>query len=392
MSADPLVDGIDREILTPVVRRVLKSDTVDLLDYQVRPAGPVFSPQTGGVYRFDGTARLGDRVLPWSVVLKVSRRVTRVEADAPTSTHYWKRELLAYQSGLLDELSGGLVAPRCLGVVEMPDRDTWIWLEAIDDVYEHRWTLRRDGLAARHLGQLNGAYLAGRPLPAFRWLTDGSPVRFWGDWFAPCFARYPELRGHPYVLRQWPGDVADRTLRLFAERRTLLDALDRLPRTFCHKDAFRRNLLARLREDGQEETVAVDWAFVGIGVLGEELAPMVAASAQFFEVEPEHLRELDGTVFDGYLAGLRDAGWTGDARLPRFGYSAASALRYGLDAAGLLVAGDEGFRAVWERGTEHLFEEILDRRAELQRYLLDLADEARDLLPLVEEVDAEQAA
>jgi hypothetical protein len=78
--------------------------------------------------------------------------------------------------------------------------------------------------------------------------------------------------------------------------------------------------------------VAVDWSYVGFGALGEELVPLVEASAIFREVELSQLQMLYEIALEGYLEGLRDAGWRGDPRLVQLGYKAAANLRYGLAA------------------------------------------------------------
>ena len=63
----------------------------------------------------------------------------------------------------------------------------------------------------------------------------------------------------------------------------LLAALDKLPQTFCHLDAYRPNLFLRRDADGSNQTVAVDWAFTGIASVGEEIANLLAASLIWLE-------------------------------------------------------------------------------------------------------------
>src|SRR5438309_1453402 len=58
--------------------------------------------------------------------------------------------------------------------------------------------------------------------------------------------------------------------------------------------------------------IAVDWSYAGIAAVGSELAPMVAASVCLDDAESEQLPDLDRVAFDGYVAGLRAAGWEGD--------------------------------------------------------------------------------
>ena len=43
--------------------------------------------------------------------------------------YYWRREALAFSSGLLDAFSDDLRAPQCLGLFERPDGSVGIWLE-----------------------------------------------------------------------------------------------------------------------------------------------------------------------------------------------------------------------------------------------------------------------
>jgi hypothetical protein len=119
-------------------------------------------------------------------------------------------------------------------------------------------------------------------------------------------------------------------MHLWGERETLLLALDRLPQTFCHLDAFPRNLLV---DDEAQEVVALDWSYAGIGAVGAELAPMVAASVCFFDAGPEQMQRIDDVVSVGYLEGLQTAWWDGNSDVVRLGYMAAASLRYGLFSA-----------------------------------------------------------
>jgi hypothetical protein len=92
--------------------------------------------------------------------------------------------------------------------------------------------------------------------------------------------------------------------------------------------------------------------------------------------------ELDACVFEGYLTGLRDVGWAGDERHVRFGFAATTALFLGVGAVGpflTVMLSDEG-----ERIVENVFgcsrEYLVDQFALLQNYLLDLGEEARELM------------
>src|SRR3954447_5311645 len=158
---DPLAQlkAIDQATLTPLVHHVLGSVSSRLVDWQVSPYG---GGASRSVYRVAGHADDQGTIVPWSLILKVAHVDGRVD---PSGASYRKREILAYQSGLLADLPAGLVAPRCFGVVEHPGGGGWLWLEEITDGAVDRWSCERFTAVARHLGTFNAAYLTGRPVP-----------------------------------------------------------------------------------------------------------------------------------------------------------------------------------------------------------------------------------
>jgi hypothetical protein len=379
-DTDAAIQSIDNSILTPIVRRALDSDTVEVGEWDCQRLYGGAS-QAEGVFRFSGMGHLRGETAPWSIVLKIVPPIPPV--DDPSYSHYWKREALAYQSGLLDDLPGNLVAPRCFDVAERPSGRCWVWMEDVRDDIGPEWPLGHYGVVARHLGQFNGAYLTERLIPHCVWLSHGllrEPVAR----NASVVDQLRESLDRPLVGLAFPPDVAEGVFRLWAERHAFLDAIDRLPRTFAHLEAFRRNLFARLLKGGTYQTVAIDWFFVGIGVIGQEIAPLVSQSAFFRAGEVDtvdRVWELDATVCDGYLQGLRDAGWRGDGRTARLGYALVAPMRiisYLQPVLRSLV--DENQRARTEMLFGHTLEDQAAWQAECFRFLLALADEARGLL------------
>lgn len=370
---------IDRHVLTPVVQRVLGSPVAEVLDWEARPLGDRFVATSGGLWRVSGSAHAGGATAAWSVVLKICRDPGAPENRDPRHPAYWRREFLAYSSGLLDDLPPGVRAARCYGAEERPGGRAWLWLEDLADAHGCPWPLARYGLAARHAGRTNGAYLAGRPLPGQPWLTEGYPFM---EGHRRPIERLHEVADHPLVRRGFPdAALAEGVARLWREREVFYGVLRRLPRCLCHLDLFRSNLFAIRAEDGRDETVAIDWALVGAAAVGEELAPLVCASVGLAGEHAERVRDLGETAFEGYLAGLRDAGWTGDAGLVRLGY-AAGVPRYAV-AGGVPAALDPGLIPLVER-TLGPFGELLDRWVPIHRYILELAEEARGLTHLAQ--------
>ena len=336
--------------------------------------GAVSLPRS--LFLLQGGARVGETERPWSLVLKVL--VPTAGQDDPADITYWKREPLLHGSGLLDNLPTGLGAPRCYGCDEQADGSYWLWLEQVRADGDPTWSLERWALAARHMGQFNGAYLAGQPLPQASWL-GGRRLRTVLERHVPLVAAIAAAPANPEVRQWWPQPVVDAILRLWAEREVFCAALERLPQTFCHGDAIRRNLFARHRADGTDETVAIDWEFAGFMAAGEEVGQTLSVAAAFYDVETGDLPALDEALFAGYLAGLQDAGWRGDQRLVRFAYTAHAALRNAFNAVGASVP-DAARRAAAQQTYGRTWEELAGRRAEVRPFLLNWADEARRLL------------
>jgi hypothetical protein len=148
----------------------------------------------------------------------------------------------------------------------------------------------------------------------------------------------------------------------------------------CHFDAFRRNLFAR-RLRNEDQTVLIDWAFVGRGAVGTEIVSLVWVTLAFGDIEAASAQQLDETVFEGYMSGLRDGGWRGDERHVRLGFTAAAALRR-LGTIGYVTPWilDETRHADVEALARRPLGDWIDNFAEAGRYIEALADQARELM------------
>jgi hypothetical protein len=374
------LSGVDAATLAPMVRELLdESEAVIVGEWTCRPLGGG-AGEGIGLYRISGLARVRGATHPWALVVKVC---AATDGADPGAWDYPAREGLAYGSGLLAALPGGLSTPRCLAVEAQPDGTSRLWLEAVTDAHPGPWPLDRYAVVARDLGRFNGAYLAGAPLPEQPWLSRGW-LRDFVEPSGPNVADLERLAGpgaSPLVRQLYLSPVVSEITRLWTEREQFLAALDRLPRTFCHQDAFRRNLLHRAGPEG-EELVAVDWAYASHGAVGEELGQLVVASLFFFETVGIAPRELDAACFAGYMAGLREAGWAGDERLVRLGFTAAAALRHTVGLLGQIVpvVSDPTLRPAMEELFGRPLEEVAAAWAELWPFQFELAEEARALL------------
>ncbi len=315
---------------------------------------------TAGIWRYAGEG--------WSVIGKeVSPRGTGLDhwasSEQPGHWNYWRREVLAYRSGLAaSAYSGsGIRPPRLLGVTERPGGAVLLWLEDVAGTPGPQWDVAGVAAFAAALGRGQGAYLAGRPFPEHDWLS-----RRW-------LRQYVSARSVNGLLAagETYGDLAPGLGRLWADRDDLLSAVEGLPQTLCHCDVWPQNLVRTA-----EGSVLLDWAFVGIGAIGEDAGNLVPDCVWDGFLPTDALTELAGAVWTGYLAGLRVAGWSGDERLARLGFTAGGAVKYAWLAQWSLhrlAAGDLGSYGGYSSADP---EQLLATYREVFRLLLDWADEA----------------
>ena len=370
---------LDPQIIANVARGSLNAENLELADWSVAPLRhEAVLETTGGLFRFRGHGWDGGYLRAWSAVLKLVRQPGD-ECLAPQELCYWRRELLAYQSGLLDALPGAVRAPRCFGILEQPP-GAWIWLEDIEEAVGQDWGLEQYQQAACRLGQLAGAYLTGAPVPQAPWLCSSLFREFYADggWWSkftnPASANNAWQR--PLVQAVYSKALQARVLRLWTEKRSYIAANERLPQVFCHNDAHRRNLMLR-----GDQLVAIDWAFCGPGRVGNDLGELVGTSLSYFAVDPARAADLETAVLAGYATGLREAGWTGDLQLARLGYLIALALYWGGTLpCEIALAQPEAGRVNAEAKYGRPVTALLEGWTRLAEFALDRADEARYLI------------
>ena len=225
----------------------------------------------------------------------------------------------------------------------------------------------------------------GHPLPDFPWLSQHW-VRGWLGFYETSGRQILELLQndhfwqHPVLRHAFSDSITADVLKLWKNQDQLLSTLNRLPRTFCHLDAYRPNLFLRRDSPGSTQTVAVDWAFTGIAAVGEEIANLLAASLIWLEAEAREAKELDEAVFGGYLHGLQEAGWQGDPRLARLGYTTACAARWGVVGLWWIQSlGDAVREAELETHWNRPLQVLASQWGKTIMYLLGLAEEAYQL-------------
>ena len=70
-------------------------------------------------------------------------------------------------------------------------------------------------------------------------------------------------------------------------RRTLFEALKRVPTSLCHGDFVYGNLFDRAAPDGGRETAVIDWQYSGLRQIGGDIAALIADCSTSGDESPE---------------------------------------------------------------------------------------------------------
>ncbi|WP_256256228.1 phosphotransferase [Paenibacillus sp. BC26] len=323
---------------------------------------------TGGVYRIWGSTRVDgriDRSRSWSLIIKII--LADPNRDDPTHYNYWRREIEAYKSGYLRHLPAGMKAPECYAIDENDDGSVWLWLE--DMTHESReWQWDDYAYAATKLGEFQGAYLVGGPIPDLRWAN-----RQWmRSWIHEC-QTYRTLSSTDVASDSNPRleAIIDRFNQCELLIQDWLVELERLPRTIAHQDFYELNIMLDNAYTRDRKLAVIDWQFASISGIGEDLGRFLGLSLSRGNVPADQFHDYKELLITSYMEGLGRAGWHGDESLPRFGYLAAFALRSVWEVPKLLRKMEQDAKS-----------EACQRLLLLTELQMEAANEAERLRPL----------
>jgi hypothetical protein len=343
-------------------------------------SAPATASATAGVWRVSAPE---GSVRPWSVILKVihhSSNGHRYWLSSPESEHpmYWKREALVLSDPRLRAAGGGLRPPRVFGVQSGASGEVRLWLEDAPGTPALGWALHDYELAARHLAQFQAGFLAPGALPTEDWWSR--------DWVRAYVERRHErfasplpieMLQHPLLKLAFNEDVSSKVARIWSSRSELFDRLDRTPQTLCHHDFWTRNLFHEATASSSAvNTIAIDWAYAGIGALGSDIATLMSDAINDHFIPSAQIEALSNGVFEAYRRGLSDAGAKIDVRTLRLAYCATVSLKYSWIIPDLFALAE---RTDPSQPFAANLEPLFIARGRFARHLLALADEAVSL-------------
>jgi hypothetical protein len=308
---------LDPRDLERALGRSASSYTVEAIDPHLR-----IHSVTAGVYRVrcDGD----------SLVIKIVRHGVDATPDGLWQSgadvghrNYWKREWLAFGSGLLNALPGQLRAPRTLLTTETDNGDCWIWMEDVAGRTGAALGLDDYATIAHALGTTQGAYASGSvELPAQPWLSR-QWLRGWVEVCAPFVTttaqdtRWGDARLTALEL------LRTRVLSLWDRRDELFAVADEPPLTVTHWDFWPANLYAT-----DNTAVAIDWSQVGISGITHDLDQLTVDPVWMHVRPDEAIEAIEERVLPAYRTGLSQSGFDIEAELLHRWYAATAALRY----------------------------------------------------------------
>jgi len=317
---------LDHAFLTGLVQQDQNDSSFQISSWNVKHLSNKGIAFPDGLWLFSGMEAHTSR--PWSLVLKI---LNRPAEGNPVSAAwaYWKREFEFVRSGLSEYLPSLIKAPRVYHSEERSD-GCWIWMEYVTET-QLNWTLDDYAFAAHQFGLWNGSYLNKTSLPSESWFAR-QHYRSWLDGL--------DIRQDiqfPLNQKYLSKETLARFEKLWNEREIFFSVLENLPQVYSHFDTQRRNLMLRSNQTNQKELVLLDWGQCGIGAVGAELTWLIGFSAALLEWSPKKVEQLDKIVFPSYVQGLKESGWSGDAKLARLGFTSMLTAYIGCALLGLMA-------------------------------------------------------
>jgi hypothetical protein len=138
--------------------------------------------------------------------------------------------------------------------------------------------------------------------------------------FQAVFERFPTQQDHPLMRRFVSPTAAQALLQLWEQGDGLLIQAEGTAKGICHRDCHPKNLFPMQDAGGDSYTIGIDWVKVGLANFGIDIGHLLASPMTWLEVTPDEARALRVPIFDAYVSGLTNSGWSGNEDGVRFTY------------------------------------------------------------------------
>ncbi len=284
---------LSREQIERFARNITGRKTGTLVDAKARLVSPGDGITNEPVLRFSGSLASDGETVAWSALVKTVRDPDGVQTtdpglrqllDArkePRSPEYWRRELdfMSNAYAAVVPKPSVLRLPRYYALVTTPTSSI-MWLEEVQGEPATRWKPERFANAAYAMGLFSAGLIGNKAALEASFLARSAAA--------------PRMQ--------------DRNL------------------TINHLDLSPACMFA---DDAAHATVVANWAHAGLGPLGEDLAKLTFEPVRCNLIPVADLDGFEAAVVARYVAGARDARWTGDERIIRSAYAAVAMILYG---------------------------------------------------------------
>lgn len=361
--------------LKSIVRQIAGADAVPIGDLTAAKIGRSAGHATAGIFLVTGRARTQSGEVIWSAVVKA---LGKPENRSPGMEYGALRELDVYRSEAFAEVCGGVRAAHWYAIQPRDDVQL-LWLEDLSAAPQPPWETSHFLATARDLGRFN-AHWPEDALPQWEWLEQD---RLRADFthnphFQRAFDRLPENRSHPLMQTFLASTSSEQLAHLWHQCDELLVRAEQSSQGICHRDCHPKNLFPMRDAAAQSYTVAIDWVKVGTASLGFDVGHLLASPMTWLEVTPEEAAALRDSMFDAYLVGLADSGWSGnedEVRLTYLTRLACEAIRNTRLITSAIE--NEAWSSMMERFMYKPIGEICTDYAAAREFFIDCLEEAQ---------------
>jgi hypothetical protein len=332
---------------------------------------PHAEDRTIAIVRVAGTA--GGQA--WSSVIKLVDLAIPA-AERVVGLTLPENEELVYERRLFVEENLPFRPARCYAVTRPEGQLKLLWLEDLTGARGSPFALEQIAQMASHIGEWNGRHSG--PLPAL-----GIPIgrdafvrRITGWNFGQRFAELDRYREHPFVRSTFRGSEPGILHSLLATTNRLIDRVLGARHALAFGDCSAGNLFHL-----PTQTVAIDWASLTDDPTGVDGGCFIGSNFSWGRDFMDVVR-AERELFDAYLGGLRQGGWSGDPLdIRRAGLAQmAGYLLVTSITPSMLVAGSDWLQSFLEGRFGLPTEEICARLSDLVAMVPRFTDEIEALL------------